>query len=441
MRAETIFALSSAPGRAAISVVRVSGPATSPAFLAVTRRSHMPPAREAVLAKLFGAHGPLDRALCLWFPGPASATGEDLVEFHLHGGPAVVRGVLDTLMGFPGLRLAEHGEFTRRAFVHGKMDLTQAEGLADLIDAETEMQAAQAFSQMDGRLGGLYETWRGQIVRALAYVEAVIDFPDEDVPDEAALSVFPELKSVKSEMDQHLADGHRGEILRDGLAVVILGPPNAGKSSLLNALARRDIAIVSDIPGTTRDVLETRLNIAGYAVSLADTAGLRATSEAIEAEGIRRALRRAESAQVRLIVIDPGSVSTLPDMLSSYRPGDIVVFSKSDLGWSPPILDVESLTVSTISGVGLDALIARLGQRAKDLSGVGGAALITRSRHREALRDAVAALNDGLAGASRGLDLVAENLRIAARAIGRITGRVDVEDVLDVVFRDFCIGK
>jgi tRNA modification GTPase len=220
-----------------------------------------------------------------------------------------------------------------------------------------------------------------------------------------------------------------------------LGPPNAGKSSLLNALARRDIAIVSDIPGTTRDVLETRLNISGYAVSLADTAGLRATSEAIEAEGIRRALRRAEAAQVRLIVIDPDSVSALPDMLSSYRPGDIVVFSKADLGWAPPKLDVESLTVSTLSGAGLDALIVGLGQRAKDLCGVSGAALITRSRHREALRDAVAALNDGLAGADRGLDLVAENLRIAARAIGRITGRVDVEDVLDVVFRDFCIGK
>jgi tRNA modification GTPase len=209
----------------------------------------------------------------------------------------------------------------------------------------------------------------------------------------------------------------------------------------LNALARRDIAIVSDIPGTTRDVLETRLNIAGYAVTLADTAGLRTTSEAIEAEGIRRALQRAETAQVRLIMIDPGSISALPDMLSSYRPGDIVVFSKSDLGWVPPSLNVESLTVSTLSGAGLDALISKLGQRAKDLSGLGGAALITRSRHREALRDAAAALSDGLGQAGRGLDLAAENLRIAARAIGRITGRIDVEDVLDVVFRDFCIGK
>ena len=441
MHAGTIFALSSAPGRAAISVVRVSGPDASRAFLRLTRRDRMPSAREAVLVKLHGAHGPLDRALCLWFPGPASATGEDMVEFHLHGGPAVVRGILDTLADSAGLRFAEPGEFTRRAFLHGKMDLTQAEGLADLIDAETEMQAAQAFSQMSGALGELYESWRGRIVRSLAYVEAVIDFPDEDVPDDAARSVFPELKSVKMEMDRHLADGRRGEILRDGLSVVILGPPNSGKSSLLNALMRRDIAIVSDIPGTTRDILEARLNIAGYAVCLADTAGVRTTSEAIEAEGIRRARLRAESVQVRLILIDPDSVSLIPEMLSSYRPGDLVVFSKSDLDWTPPQLDAETLFISTLSGVGLDDLISKLEQRARDLSGVGGSALITRSRHREALRDSSDALSKGVEQVGNGLDIVAENLRVAARAIGRITGRVDVEDVLDVVFADFCIGK
>lgn len=441
MRADTIFALSSAPGRAAISIVRISGPAALVALLALTQRSALPSPRTAFLSELQHAERRLDRALCLWFPGPNSATGEDLVELHIHGGLAVIRSVLAALGAMPGLRLAEPGEFTRRAFLHGKMDLTQAEGLADLIDAETEMQAAQALSQLDGRLGSLYESWRTVVVRALAYVEAVIDFPDEDVPDTAALTVVPDLKYVISQIDAHLADGHRGEILRDGLSVVILGAPNAGKSSLLNALARRDIAIVSDIPGTTRDVLEARLNLGGYAVNLADTAGLRETAETIETEGIRRALDRAEKAQLRLFVVGPESIGRIDDSLALRRDGDLVLFSKSDLNWPTPSIGGDVFSVSAQAGQGLDRLTNWLSQKAAELSGQGGSAVITRTRHREALQETASFLTAGIASMGMGLDVAAENFRIAARALGRITGRVDVEDVLDVVFRDFCIGK
>jgi tRNA modification GTPase len=380
--------------------------------------------------------------MCFWFPAPHSVTGEDLAELHLHGGPAVVRGVLAALGELPGLRLALPGEFTKRGFLNGKLDLTQAEGLADLIDAETEQQAALALSQMDGALGQLYESWRGRIVKGLAYTEAVIDFPDEDVPDSAALAIAPDLQSVLSEMKAHLADGHRGEILRNGLSVAILGAPNSGKSSLLNALAKRDIAIVSDIAGTTRDVLEARLNLGGYAVNLADTAGLRETSEAIEQEGIRRAVVRAEAAQLRVLLVDPGTVSRLKDLQTHLQPGDLVVWSKADLNWTPPALaDFETMAVSTKTGAGLSTLVTWLADQAARFAGTGNGAVISRARHRESVLEAVETLSRGLSALTSGLDLAAEDLRMAARAIGRITGRVDVEDVLDVVFQDFCIGK
>jgi tRNA modification GTPase len=402
----------------------------------------MPEPRTGVLATLRHSGSILDRALCFWFPGPASATGEDVVELHLHGGIAVVRSVLSALADHSELRLAEPGEFTRRGFLNGKLDLTQAEGLADLIDAETEHQASQALSQMEGSLGRLYESWRERIVRGLAYAEAVLDFPDEDVPDSAALKLLPELQSVMREIELHLADGHRGEIVRDGLSVAILGRPNAGKSSLLNALARRDVAIVSDIAGTTRDVLEVRLNLGGYAVILADTAGLRETTDQIESEGIRRALVRAEESQVRILVADPETIPELEHLVSRLRTGDIVVWNKADLDWRPPsIRGFESLVVSTKTGQGLAPLVEWLARRAGIIVGVGQGAVITRSRHREALLEAVGSIRNGIAVLGRDLDLAAEDLRIAARSIGRITGRVDVEDILDIVFRDFCIGK
>lgn len=443
MAAATIYALSSAPGRGAIAVVRISGPDAGAALQSLAGLNALPEPRRAHLFKLRRGDIVLDRALCLWFPGPGTATGEDLAELHLHGGRAVINGVLFALSLLPGLRLAQPGEFTKRGFLNGKLDLTQAEGLADLVDAETEQQAAQAIAQMDGALGRVYESWRSQIVRALAYAEAVLDFPDEDVPDSAAGAIAPALEMVVADIRRHLADQHRGEIVRDGLSVAILGRPNAGKSSLLNALAQRDVAIVSDIEGTTRDILEARLNLGGYAVILADTAGLRETMEPLESEGIRRALARAASAHIRILVADPQSLHDLEALAGNLRPGDLIVWNKSDLGWAPPSpAQHESVSVSALSGAGLDALVDWLSRRASDLAGpVGQEAPISRARHREALTDAVVAMSAGLAVLGRDLDLAAEDIRIAARAIGRITGRVDVEDVLDVVFRDFCIGK
>lgn len=442
MDAASIYALSTAPGRSAIAIIRISGPSAGAALLALSSLPRLPEARRAktVVLQLSGAV--LDRALCLWFPGPNSVTGEDLVELHVHGGPAVVRQVLAALGEVPGLRSALPGEFTKRGFLNGKLDLTQAEGLADLIDAETEQQAALALSQMDGALGRLYESWRSRIVKGLAYTEAVIDFPDEDVPDSSALVIAPDLRLVLDEMTGHLEDGNRGEILREGLSVAILGAPNSGKSSLLNALAKRDIAIVSDIAGTTRDVLEARLNLKGYAVNLADTAGLRDTQEVIEREGIKRALARAEAAQVRVLLVDPSSVSELEGLLRHLRQGDLVAWSKSDLGWlPPPCPGFASVAISTLNGSGLADLVSWLATQAADIAGSGGGAVISRARHREAVKDAETSLSRGLERLSLRLELAAEDFRLAARAIGRITGRVDVEDVLDVVFRDFCIGK
>jgi tRNA modification GTPase len=437
--AQTIYALSTAPGRAAIAIVRISGRQARDALLALAGR--LPTPKRASLAVLRSGGEILDHALALWFPGPQSATGEDLAELHLHGGPAVVRRVLAALGALPGFRLAEPGEFTRRAFGNERLDLTQAEGLADLIHAETEAQAAQALLQLDGAFGGLVEGWRLRLLRALAMVEAVIDFPDEDVPDSAALSVAPDLRALAAEIAAHLADGHRGEITRDGLAVVILGAPNAGKSSLLNALARRDVAIVSEIPGTTRDAIEVSLNLGGYAVSLIDTAGLRETAERIEGEGIRRALARAGQAHLRLAVIDCADPVFPEQVRAALRPGDLVVWNKRDLGTPGNVAGFDSVSVSAVAGQGLAELVAWLTARAATMAGAGGSPLITRARHREALEACHAGLVRGLEVLAAGLDVAAEDLRLAARALGRITGRVDVEDVLDVVFAEFCIGK
>jgi tRNA modification GTPase len=285
------------------------------------------------------------------------------------------------------------------------------------------------------------EAWRGRLLRALAMVEAVIDFPDEDVPDSAALAVVPGLQVLAGEIAAHLDDGHRGEIVRDGLSVVILGAPNAGKSSLLNALARRDVAIVSDIAGTTRDVLEVSLNLGGYAVTLADTAGLRETAERIETEGIRRALARGSQAHLRIAVVDASRPDVSGQVRAALRPGDLVVWNKIDLGSAGSVPGFSSVSVSAMTGEGLPELIVWLTEKAAALAGSDCSSQITRARHREALEECVAGLLRALAVVSRGLDLAAEDLRLAARALGRITGRVDVEDVLDIVFAEFCIGK
>ena len=433
---ETIFALSSGRGPAGVAVIRVSGTRAGETVTQLTGKP-LPAPRTAALRAL---HDPatgetIDQALLLWFPAPASFTGEDVVEFHTHGGPAVVSGVLAALGNQAGVRPAEPGEFTRRAFLAGKMDLTQVEGLADLINAETEAQRRQALRQMQGVLTDLYEGWRTRLIRALAYVEADIDFSDEDdVPEHVSAQVRSAIEALSGEISQHLADGSRGERLRDGLSVAIIGKPNAGKSSLLNALAKRDVAIVSNIAGTTRDIIEVHLNLGGYPVTLIDTAGLRETDDPVEAMGVARARARAEAADLRLHLTPYGEEPALADA------NTLAVVTKVDLEAGAAIGNQEGrFHISVLTGAGLTELVAHLADWAgKALSG-GESVLLTRERHRHALENCRAHLQAALVQPD--LVLMAEDMRLAARALGRITGRVDVEDLLDVIFRDFCIGK
>ncbi len=442
---DTIFALSTAPGRAGVAVVRVSGPKAAAALRRLA--GEVPPPRRAVLRRVIDPRtgAEIDRALVLLFPGPASVTGEDVAEFHVHGGRAVVAAILGALGREGGLRPAEPGEFTRRAFDNGRLDLTEVEGLADLIGAETEAQRRLALSQMSGVLGALYDGWRDRLVRALAHLEAAIDFPDEDLPDDLMAQVAPVLDAVAAEIFAHLDDNGRGERVRSGISIAIAGAPNAGKSSLLNALARRDVAIVAETAGTTRDVIEVHLDLAGYAVTVADTAGLRSVEGSgvseIEAEGIARARARVATADLTLVVFD-GTRS--PDAASRdlLGPDAIAVVNKADLGPSHPgfaELSGAFHRVSVRSGVGLNELTDAVTAVVVERFGIGEAPALTRERHRAALTECASALDQSRRAALA--ELAAEDVRLAVRALGRITGRVDVEDLLDVIFRDFCIGK
>lgn len=437
MTGETIFALASATGRAGIAVIRLSGEKTKAALERM--ECVLPPARKAARARFIdpASHEVLDDGLLLWFPAPHSFTGEDVAELHVHGGRAVVDSILAALNSIAGLRSAEPGEFTRRAFANDKMDLTQAEALADLVDAETRAQAKQALRQMGGALKELYDDWRHRLVQALAHLEAVIDFPDEDLPLGVADKVWDEVDELKLRIAQHLNDGERGERIREGLAIAIIGPPNAGKSSLLNALARREAAIVSAIPGTTRDVIEVHMNLGGYAVMLADTAGLREAGDVIEDEGIKRARARAVDADLKIAVFD-GAIYPVRDAatMALVDADTLVVVNKADLT-SNPTGDAKFISVKT--GAGLEAFVAELQKRICSKADTGAAMPLTRARHRKALEECIDAL--ARARAASLPELAAEDLRLAARALGRLTGRVEVEEILDVVFRDFCIGK
>ncbi|MDE0942862.1 MAG: tRNA uridine-5-carboxymethylaminomethyl(34) synthesis GTPase MnmE [Alphaproteobacteria bacterium] len=435
----TIYALATASGRAGVAVIRISGDQAGPALRSMTGREQVPTARRAVFGRFLDpANGEeLDQGLVLWFPGPDSFTGEDVAELHGHGGPAVIGATLEALGRIPGCRLAGPGEFTRRAFQNGKMDLTQAEGLADLIAAETEAQRRQAQRQMNGALGGLYEGWRGDLIGSLAYLEADIDFPDEDLPGELLARQKPKLQSLAAAITAHLDDGHRGERLRDGCHMVILGAPNVGKSSLLNALAHRNAAIVSSQAGTTRDVIEVHLNLGGYPVVLVDTAGLRDSDDLIEAEGVRRALARGEGADLKIVLYDCAETPILDEQVLLLAGHDgIIVATKVDLADQAPRTGT---AISTKTGLGLDGLLSRLEAEACRLMAGQSGPSLTRLRHRQGLencRDALLRALDEVEG-----ELVAEDVRLAARFLGGITGRVDVEDILDVVFGDFCIGK
>lgn len=429
---ETIYALSSGRPPAGLAVVRISGPGAIGAAQALAGR--VPPPRRATLATLRDGTGlALDSALVLLFPAPASATGEDLVEFHLHGGRAVVAAVLGALAQIPGLRLAQPGEFTRRAHAAGKMDLAEVEGLSDLIAAETEAQRRQALGQASGALSRAVEGWRGRLVRALMLVEASVDFADEgDVPDALLAPARAEAIALREELDAALAQATRGERVRDGLAIAIAGPPNAGKSTLLNALAGREAAIVSHIAGTTRDILEVHLDLAGQAVTLIDMAGLRETDDEIEAEGVRRARARAAAADL-VLWLSPDDAPPPADLAGAVR-----VRTKLDLAPGSEAPEDGALGISARTGAGMEALVALLTDRAEALSG-GEPALVTRARQRTALEEARAHL--ARAAQADAEELFAEDLRLAARALDSVVGRVDVEDILDALFRTFCIGK
>ena len=443
MSGETIFALSSGGRRAAIAVVRVSGSAAGAALARIG--GALPPApRQAALRRFRhpDTGDVIDRGLALWFPGPDSATGEDIAEFHVHGGPAVLRALVQALAALPGLRPAEPGEFTRRAFEAGRLDLTEAEGIADLVAAETEAQRRQALRQMEGALHHLYDGWRDRLMALMAHVEAAIDFSDQDLDGDPLAAAGPRLAALEAEVAAHLDDSHRGERLRTGFTIAIVGVPNAGKSSLLNRLAGREAAIVSTRAGTTRDVVEVRLDLAGWPVTLADTAGLRESRDEIESEGVRRALARAASADLTLVVFD-GTLrpEACPRSLALLDDAALPVLNKSDLlsGPAPAIGDRTALAVSCLTGAGIGSLLERLAAEIARRYPVGADPALTRARHRQAVIECRLALARALAGPVD--ERLAEELRLAARALGRITGRVDIEAVLDLVFRDFCIGK
>lgn len=440
---DTIFALSSGTGRAGVAVIRVSGPHVRAALKEIAGR--VPQPRFAALRRLRrpDTGEVLDDALVLFFEGPRSETGEDMGEFHVHGGRAVVQSVLAALGTIEGCRMAEPGEFARRAFHNGKLDLTAVEGLADLVDAETEAQRRQAIRQAGGALARLYEGWRTDLITALALVEAAIDFADEgDVADETAAAAVPRVARLLGDVDSHLANANRGEILRSGFHVVLAGPPNVGKSSLLNVLARRDVAIVSEEAGTTRDVIEVRLDLDGHAVVVSDTAGLREAEGAIEREGMRRTIERARAADLVLWLMDammPGA-ATPPDVGESTRVLHVVNkidLQRPDFGRLPP----GTLAVSATTGEGLELLTRRLAELVQDSTSSPDDLLPTQERHRQQLEQAKSHLGAFLAGDKSELELRAEDLRLAAQALGRLTGRVDAEDVLDQIFSRFCIGK
>jgi tRNA modification GTPase len=443
--ADTIYAAATAPGRAAVAVVRVSG---SAARETVTRLAGRAPApRRAAIRRLRTASGEiLDQALVLWFPGPGSYTGEDCAEFHVHGGQAVVSALLAELDGL-GLRLADPGEFTRRAFEHGKLDLAQAEGVADLIEAETDAQRRQALAQVEGVLSGAQARWREDLVEALAWFEAAVDFPDEEPPEDVADRARPILTRLIQELERAGADVARGERVRQGYRIALIGAPNAGKSTLLNALAEREAAIVTAKAGTTRDVIEVPMLLGAYKALLADTAGLRETADEIEAEGVRRARAWALTAELRLWVVD-GSAPMLDAAPEELRAGDIAVITKLDLGEGIAAdlaaehgrragLELVRLSARDLDDVTL--LRRSLGGRVADELGSGEAPTATRVRQGVLLSAAVGSLRQALT--AREPELAAEDVRLAARALDKITGRIDAEAVLDRIFSTFCIGK
>lgn len=436
---DTIFACSSGFGKAGIAIIRVSG-SKSLEVLDIVSGIKNPKARQVRFAEIRHSVSKevIDKGIVIYFSGPESYTGEDVVEFQVHGGRSVLNEVLESLSLIEGLRVAEAGEFSRRAVLNGKMDLTSAEGVIDLINADTKEQRRQAYRQLSGSLCKLYEDWRSRIVKILAYIEAYIDFPEEDIPASEILRLDNDVKLLIKEQQEHLEDNHRGEVLKNGFKIAIIGVPNAGKSSLLNRLVKRDVAIVSKKAGTTRDVIEAYLDIGGYPVIFSDTAGLRSSEDEIEAEGIKRALLRAQDSDLILGIFDGEQYPFLDSQtLSLLRPGDLSIVNKSDLIKRKIKDDV--LAVSALTGFGIDLLLERISLIVSERLSLRDSPALTSLRHREAISKSISYLQRSLD--AQQLDLRAEDIRMAARHIGSITGTIGVEEVLDVIFKDFCIGK
>lgn len=437
---DTICALASGPPPSAIAIIRISGPAVAEVgkrFLA----SGLPEPKRASLTYIYDTSGELiDQGIALHARAPHSYTGEDTLELYLHGGPAVIDHALRALTSVSGIRLAEPGEFTRRAFENGKLDLTEAEGVADIIEAETTAQKSQALRQLGGGLTEIYDTWREELTGALALIEVMIDFPDEgDVPEDTVRPILERLAKVIAEIETGLGDRGVGERIRDGFRIAIVGPPNAGKSSILNRLARREAAIVTDIAGTTRDIVEVRVILGGQVVWIADTAGLRETEDVVEAEGVRRARRAAAEADLRIHVIDGAAPSPPPGPIEAQ---DIVIFNKADA--RPAILAPDgALPVSAVTGEGIDTLESWIAGFVSQRAASVEAPVITRARHREKLAAGLASLVSAREALAQdiGAELAAEDVRMALRQLSSVIGKVDVEDVLGAVFSKFCIGK
>ena len=442
----TIYALSSGPGIAGVAVVRVSGKDT-PKVVKIITGEDLPAPRVATLRKMnnINTNELIDEGLIIWFPGPQSYTGEDLVEFHVHGSRAVVTALHTSISEIENCRLAEPGEFTKRAFQNGKINLIKAESIADLISSETEIQRKQALEIMNGKSSNKFNSWRGKLLKILSHIEAKIDFPDEDLPEDIIFEIKKTSEQVSNEINKILDDQKVGERIREGFKIAIVGPSNAGKSSLLNYLSKRDVAIVSEIAGTTRDVIETHLNLDGYPVVLSDTAGIRDSKDEIEKRGIKLALKRAEEADLRLVVIEPKNLDFTGFLKDLFDENSILVINKSDLlqkNLDEKIKKLEHVLISIIQNSNLDILINKIKNKLKNKFISNEDILITRERHRQHLKQCVDHLkNFSEKNKNDDLDKAAEDLRLATRHLGMIVGKVDVEEILGSIFNDFCIGK
>jgi len=443
----TIFALSSGQGISGISVIRISGPETKTVISRLTK-GNFPEPRVATLKKInkINTNELIDEGILLWFPGPNSYTGEDMAEFHVHGSVSVVLAIQNSISKIENCRIAEPGEFTKIAFQNGKINLLKAESISDLIRSETEMQRQQAIKIMSGKNSEIYNFWRSSLLKILANVEAKIDFPDEDLPEKIINEIQSSSSKIKSEIKKVLNDKKVGEIIREGFKIAILGPPNAGKSSLLNYLSRRDAAIVSEVAGTTRDVIEVHLNIDGYPVVLSDTAGIRESKDEIEKKGINLALKKAENADLNIVVIEPKKAyftGFLKGLVSSDK--TLVVVNKSDLGIENMLEDFSQynpIYISIIKEKNIDTLISTIRNKLKNKFLSNQNILITRERHRLHLEQCLTHLeNFENKRNEQDFDKAAEDLRLAARELGKIVGKFDVEEILGSIFNDFCIGK